>query len=136
MLQKFKNSFYRFMSGRYGADQLNITLLVTSLIISIVGGIIFERSLIVTGIVYVLSIIVLYRAFSKKIYVRQKENMKFMNLTRPLRTKYNIIKLNLTQRESKHIQCPNCKKILRVPRGKGKIEITCPQCHTAFEKRS
>ena len=28
----------------------------------------------------------------------------------------------------KVVDCPNCKARLRVPRGKGKINITCPKC--------
>lgn len=136
MLQKLKYALYRFMNGRYGSDQLNFALLITSILISLIGGIVFERSMIITGVVYALSFVVLYRAFSKKIYVRQKENLKFMNLIRPIKVKYNVIKLNLTQKQFKHVQCPRCHKTLRVPRGRGKIEITCPHCHVAFDKRS
>lgn len=136
MLQKLKYALYRFMNGRYGSDQLNFALLITSILTSLIGGIVFERSMIITGIVYALSFVVLYRAFSKKIYVRQKENLKFMNLIRPIKVKYNVIKLNLTQKQFKHVQCPRCHKTLRVPRGRGKIEITCPHCHVAFDKRS
>lgn len=136
MLQKLKYALYRFMNGRYGSDQLNFALLITSILISLIGGIVFERSIIITGIVYAISFVVLYRAFSKKIYIRQKENLKFMNLIRPIKVKYNVIKLNLTQKQFKHVQCPRCHKTLRVPRGRGKIEITCPHCHVAFDKRS
>lgn len=136
MLQKLKYSLYRFMNGRYGSDQLNFAILITSILISLIGGIVFNRSLIITGIVYTLSFIVLYRAFSKKIYVRQKENLQFMRLIRPIKSKYNLIKLNLTQKQFKHVQCPRCHRTLRVPRGRGKVEITCPHCHVAFDKRS
>lgn len=136
MLNKLKYSFYRFMSGRYGSDQLNFAIIITSIFISLVGGIVFNRSVIITIIVYTLSFIVLFRAFSKKIYVRQKENLKFMSLIRPIKSKYNLIKLNLTQKQYKHVQCPRCHRTLRVPRGRGKIEISCPHCHVSFDKRS
>jgi len=136
MFNKLKYSFYRFMNGRYGSDQLNLAIIITSIFISLVGGIVFNRSMIITVIVYTLSFIVLYRAFSKKIYVRQKENLKFMNLIRPIKSKYNLIKLNLTQKKFKHVQCPRCHRTLRVPRGRGKIEITCPHCHVSFDKHS
>jgi hypothetical protein len=136
MLNKLKYSFYRFMNGRYGSDQLNFAIIITSIFISLVGGIVFNRSVIITLIVYTLSFIVLFRAFSKKIYVRQKENLKFMSLIRPIKSKYNLIKLNLTQKQYKHVQCPRCHRTLRVPRGRGKIEISCPHCHVSFDKRS
>ena len=32
--------------------------------------------------------------------------------------------------------CPTCKQKLRVPRGKGKISITCPKCATSFIKKT
>lgn len=136
MLQKLKYSLYRFMSGRYGSDQLNFALLISSILISLIGGIVFNRSFIITGIVYTLSFIVLYRAFSKKIYVRQKENLIFMSLIRPIQTRFKLIKLNLTQKQFKHVLCPRCHRTLRVPKGRGKIEITCPHCHVAFDKHS
>ncbi len=136
MLQKLKYSLYRFMQGRYGSDQLNFAILIASILISLIGGILFNRSFIITGIVYALSFIVLYRALSKKKYIRQKENLKFMKLINPIKSKYKLIKLNLTQKQFKHVQCPRCHRTLRVPRGKGKVEITCPHCHVAFDKRS
>ena len=32
--------------------------------------------------------------------------------------------------------CPKCKQQVRVPRGKGKIAITCPQCREKFIKKT
>lgn len=136
MLNKLKYSLYRFMNGRYGSDQLNIALLILSILISLIGGILFNRSIYVSLVVYGISFIILYRGFSKKIYKRQQENLKFMRLIQPIKSKYKLIKLNLTQKQFKHVQCPRCHRTLRVPRGRGKIEITCPHCHVAFDKRS
>jgi hypothetical protein len=136
MLNKLKYSLYRFMNGRYGSDQLNIALLILSISVSLIGGILFNRSIYVSLVVYGISFLILYRGFSKKIYKRQQENLKFMRLIQPIKSKYKLIKLNLTQKQYKHVQCPRCHRTLRVPRGRGKIEITCPHCHVAFDKRS
>lgn len=136
MLNKLKYSLYRFMIGRYGSDQLNIALLILSILVSLIGGILFQRSIYVSLVVYAISILILFRGLSKKIYKRQQENMKFMRLIQPIKSKYKLIKLNLTQKQYKHVQCPRCHRTLRVPRGRGKIEITCPHCHVAFDKRS
>ena len=136
MLNKLKYTLYRFMNGRYGSDQLNMALLILSILVSLIGGIFFNRSIFVSLIVYALSIIIIYRGFSKKIYKRQQENLKFKRLIQPIKSQYKIIKLNLTQKQFKHVQCPRCHRTLRVPRGRGKIEITCPHCHVAFDKRS
>lgn len=34
------------------------------------------------------------------------------------------------------IKCPVCGQILSVPKGKGKIRVTCPKCHTKMEAKS
>jgi len=36
----------------------------------------------------------------------------------------------------KHFTCPNCKATLRLPKGKGKIMITCPKCRKEFTKKT
>ncbi len=136
MLNKLKYSFYRFMNGRYGLDQLSLALLIITFVLSILGGIFIGRSVWVSLLIYALNLIIIYRVFSKKIRIRQQENMKFMRWIKPIQNKLKLFQLNLTQKQYKHYQCPQCKKTLRVPRGRGHIEIQCPRCHTAFNKRS
>lgn len=34
------------------------------------------------------------------------------------------------------LKCPNCGTMLSVPRGKGKIIVTCPKCHARMETKS
>lgn len=136
MLNKLKYSFYRFMNGRYGVDQLSLALLILTLVLSILGGIFIGRSVWVSLLVNSINLIAIYRVFSKKIRIRQQENMKFMHWLKPIQKKFKLLQLNLTQKQYKHYQCPQCQKTLRVPRGRGHIEIQCPRCHTAFNRRS
>lgn len=136
MLNKLKYSFYRFMSGRYGVDQLSLALLMLTLVLSILGGIFIGRSIWVSLLVNAINLIAIYRVFSKKIRIRQQENMKFTHFIKPIQKKLKLLQLNLTQKQYKHYQCPQCHKTLRVPRGRGHIEIQCPRCHTAFNRRS
>ena len=34
------------------------------------------------------------------------------------------------------VKCKNCGQMLSVPRGKGRIRVTCPRCGTKVEKKS
>jgi len=125
----------RFMTGRYGVDQLSWVILGVYFIISIVARILNNRILDVFGIV-ALGILI-YRMLSKNISARYQENMKFLNTWNPIKRKVN----NRIQRIKdlkyyKYYKCSNCKQVLRVPRGKGKISITCPKCKTVMIKKS
>ena len=35
-----------------------------------------------------------------------------------------------------YYRCPKCRQKLRVPRGRGRIQISCPRCGTQFIKKS
>lgn len=39
-------------------------------------------------------------------------------------------------KDFKFFKCPQCGHTLRVPKGKGKIKITCPNCSNRFEAKS
>jgi len=39
-------------------------------------------------------------------------------------------------KQYKYLICPQCTQRLRVPRGKGKIRVTCTNCGNVFETRS
>ncbi len=129
-----KERFYRFMQGRYGSDQLNGFLIVISIICFIIN--IFIGSIIIESVVFGIWFIVLFRMFSKNIYVRNQENEKYLNFLNPL---YRYLRLKLMNQQEpahKHFACPKCKQMVRVPKGHGKIIITCPNCKSKFEKRS
>lgn len=130
-----REKFMRFMQGRYGMDQfgrflsgLTVVLLVVSL---------FSRY----QIWYLLALIVLiysyFRMFSRNIAKRYAENQKYLAYTAKVRQLFFKKKNELQQRKTHHIyKCPQCKQKIRVPRGRGKIEIRCPKCNTRFVKNS
>ena len=125
----------RFMAGRYGNDQLNQFIFIVA-IISMVLEIITRQSLFYT-LTLVLLILAYVRVFSRNINKRYEENMKFLQKKDAILNKFRKQKYYAAQRRNFHIYtCPQCKQKIRIPKGKGKISITCPKCRTSFIKKS
>ena len=129
-----RDKLIRFMMGRYGMDNLNNCLLWSSLVLLIIAT--FTRLGLLTLISYVLMIIVIYRMLSRKIYQRENENKIYLEKTRGIRHYASTIVKNISDKQYKYFVCPSCGKIVRVPRGKGVIEITCPTCQKNFDAKS
>ena len=123
----------QFMYGRYGHDHLNLFLLVLSIICSFLRFL-FEPLIILS---YISIILCCYRMFSKQTYKRTQENNKFLEITNPIGKTFNRTKNKWKYRKThRYFKCPTCHQYLRVPKGKGQIEITCPHCHHHFDKRT
>ena len=116
-------SLRRFMEGRYGSDKLNNTILGAALLISILG--LFIQTPLLNLIAYVLMFWAIFRTLSRNTYKRYQENRKFLQFFDRMR-----------DREHKYFDCPKCRQMVRVPRGKGKISITCPRCREKFVRKS
>ena len=97
----------------------------------------FTRSEILSLLAWALIFYTYFRIFSRNIYKRSAENQTYLTKTYKLRCWFAKTKNQLAQRKTHHIyRCPSCKQKIRIPRGKGKIEIRCPKCNTTFIKRS
>lgn len=129
------NRFRMFMMGRYGTDQLSIAILILGMILSFIAKV-FSSS-IITFLSYIVFGICIYRIMSKNAALRRQENYKFLKIWNPIgrtiQSKINMLKGN---KNYKYFKCLNCKQMIRAPRGKGKILITCPKCHTKFIKET
>ena len=132
---KIRAGFARFMSGRYGTDQLNMTMLWTALALSIVGSLANVR--ILALLADALLILMFFRMLSKDRYARQHENQTYLEKTYKLRRSatewLNRVK---NGKKDRYFTCPQCKKRLRVPRGVGNITITCKGCGNKFDKKA
>ena len=130
-----KEKIQRFMIGRYGQDALSKFMLTTALIFWALN--LFVNSRILYSWAVVLLILSYARMFSKNIQKRYKENLKFLEIKNKVLVKFRKEKSNMEQRKTHHIyKCPTCKQKIRIPRGKGRICITCPRCKTEFTKNS
>lgn len=127
-----KEKLIKFMTGRYGADALSKFMVFTALGCMVLSLIIRHGLLSSTlnSAALVILIISYFRMFSKNIKKRYDENIRYWNLR-------NKVVGFFKTRKTHHIyKCPECKQKIRIPRGKGKIEITCPKCQSRFVKRS
>ncbi|MDE6953706.1 MAG: zinc-ribbon domain-containing protein [Erysipelotrichales bacterium] len=124
----------RFMMGRYGNDTLNNHLLI--LVIILIVSNIFLQNPFIQVFEIMLWGYVIFRMLSRQVYKRNAENEAYLNLFKPINRKMNLIKKNAQDKDNKYFRCPSCKQMVRVPKGKGKVEITCPKCRTRFDKRT
>ncbi|MEE0801419.1 MAG: hypothetical protein U0L91_09095 [Gemmiger sp.] len=125
--------FQRFMSGRYGSDSLGNFLCIVALVCLILGFFV--------GIFYYIGLALLiytyFRILSRNIQKRYAENQAFLRGTAGLRAKFGIMQQRFALRKTyRYFSCPHCRQQIRVPKGRGRISITCPKCGTQFVKKS
>lgn len=124
---KIKTWFRAFMQGRYGTDKLNMAILVTALALCVVNLFIGYPPvrLAMCIVIYGLTAWAIFRCFSRNTYKRYQENRKFLGFWERLK-----------DRQHRYYECPKCRQTVRVPRGKGKISITCPKCREKFIRKT
>ena len=120
-------AFRHFMMGRYGTDKLNIAILGAGLVLCLLVAFIKAPvlDLTLTVLAYGLMIWAIFRTLSRNTYKRYQENRKYLRLVERFK-----------DREHRYFDCPRCRQPVRVPRGKGKIAITCPKCKEKFIKKT
>ena len=143
------------MKNRYGFDFL-------SQILIFVGAILCFWK-ITLGVGIVLVAISLYRVFSKDTFKRRNEARIFEGLVNGIYSKlsgkknsyyrkdndfilgikknFNELKKSFNywiyeKQNYKIVKCPKCKQKLRLPRGRGKIVVTCKKCSYEFKMKT
>ena len=107
-----------FMAGRYGTDRLNMVILCAGLFCSLLS--VWVKAVPLNIIFWALC-----RTLSRNTYRRYQENRKFLQFF-----------TRLKDRQNRYFDCPKCRQLVRVPRGKGKIAITCPRCKEKFIRKT
>lgn len=128
-MSKFRNALYRFMYGRNGVDALSWALVVLEVVLSLLSAFIHMRG--VSQALYFVStalmFVVLLRIFSRNLARRQAENAKFLTWWTPKANAIRGARARRADKAHKYVRC-SCGAYCRVPRGVGKIELTCPKC--------
>lgn len=135
IFDKIKFGIQKFMAGRRGADELSLALLITGVVLSMLSSIFHLR------ILYLLSLVVyvyaLFRMFSRNLEKRYAENAAFLKLWRGkssgVKQFFNRLK---NSRKYRYFKCPECKSLLRLPRGVGEVTVTCGKCRHAFKQKA
>lgn len=124
---KFSAAARRFMMGRYGTDKLNMALLSAGLFTCLVGMFVklWWLDLLITVISYGFLFTVIFRTLSRNTYKRYQENRKYLMFVQRFKDK-----------DHRYFDCPRCRQQVRVPKGKGKIAITCPKCREKFVRKT
>ena len=125
----------RFMYGRYGADELTRALTVVGLILILLSGIRVLWWLYYVALALVIWSIV--RTLSRNIPARQREHATYMRMMAKPRAAFTLWKNQWRDRKThRYFKCGQCRAVLRVPVGKGKIDVTCPRCHRVTVKKT
>ncbi len=124
MFQRIGDAIRRFMAGRNGVDTLAWVLCITGIVLNLIGSV--SGLAFFTLLAYIPLILALMRVFSRNTAQRYAENEKFRQF-------FSRIKGRKTYC---YFKCPACKTRVRVPRGKGKLRISCPACHESFIKKT
>jgi predicted RNA-binding Zn-ribbon protein involved in translation (DUF1610 family) len=115
--------FGRMFIGRNGPDHLSLALLILAMVLS------FVPWTYMFIICIALTLLAVWRMFSKNIDKRRKENLVLLKLVNNTKTWYYRINTQRQQnKQYKIFKCPQCGQKLRVPRGKGKVSIKCSKC--------
>ena len=129
------NFFQRFMLGRYGLDQLSVAMVLLGMVLAIFSRVLGLWPL--YTLAYLLLFLTILRVISRNIPRRTAENQKFLGLLYPLtRFWQGRGRRREDKKRYKYFRCKRCGQTLRVPRGRGKLQITCPKCHYEFIRKT
>ncbi len=125
----FRYRLAQFMIGRNGFDNFCQGLVALAVILILAD--LFIPGRILSSLAFVVFIYAYFRAFSRNIQRRRAENQWYVTyLAAPLQSF-----MSRDRKHYKYFKCPGCGQVLRAPKGRGKIRVTCSRCHNVFEKK-
>jgi len=134
-LEKLNWKMERFMRGRYGHDSLNAALCVLALILIFIAAFVPVRWLSLSAFLPLGW--AMFRMYSKNLSKRRAENAKWRKLSAPFCKAWELHQVKWAGRKThRYFTCPKCHETMRVPKGKGKIEITCRKCGERFQRKT
>ena len=138
---KLKDRLIRFLQGRNGNDDLSRLFTWIALALVILSTILTTASPALSSLLLLISLAAViysfFRTFSKNVSKRRSENWKYVAWKQKVKRWFASRKQRLKDMKTyRYFHCPKCSITLRVPRGKGKVQITCKNCGEKFIKKT
>ena len=125
------NRLRQFMIGRNGVDPLSLAMMLLACILTFLPWLPCD----IAGLVII--VLAVLRMFSRRVEARRKENAVFMRAIYAIKNFFiRIFRPRPDRKTHRIFRCPKCRQKVRVPRGKGKIAISCPKCGNKFTRKS
>lgn len=132
--KKLNERMRNVMTGRNGMDELCTTAMVAGIVFLLLSG--FGMNPLI-WLALALVVYAVWRAYSRNVAKRRDENDHFLVVTESPRAWFRLQRKKFKNRKDKrYFKCSECNTVCAVPRGKGKIRITCPNCKNKFEVKS
>ena len=119
-MNKIRDKINVILKSRYGMDDFGKCIILIAMIIHVLG--IMIHSSILVGIAVAIAFFELYRMMSKEVWIRSEENIKYKRYIRLWKVRYQERKI------SRIFMCKSCGRMIRVPKGKGRLQVTCKAC--------
>lgn len=133
-MERIKEKLVKFMTGRYGVDQLYYAMFALWAVLTLVN--IKVDSMILMAVSDVFIVLAIFRGFSRNISRRTAENAKFLKVWNPVKRKARLFYRRIREiRVHRFRKCPHCKKTLQLPIKRGKNTVKCPRCQETFDVR-
>ena len=129
----FMERLARFFYGRNGMDRLNVGLIVLYLLLGVLT-IFFRRNPVLQLLMLLLLALIIFRALSRNLAVRQRENARFSVWWERFAPFWKRQARRLREiKTHRYRKCPHCRVILRLPRKRGTRTVRCPKCGELFK---
>lgn len=134
-MKQLAQKLQQFMVGRYGNDEFTLFLSIAGLILGLLANFKYLGFLYYIGAMLIF--FSLFRTLSKNYNARRKELNWYLLWSAKPKAEIKLLINRIQEREThKYFKCKKCKAVLRVPKGRGKIEITCPKCRAKVIKKT
>ena len=134
-MKQLAQKLQQFMVGRYGNDEFTLFLSIAGLILGLLANFKYLGFLYYIGAILIFYS--LFRTLSKNYNARRKELNWYLLWSAKPKAEIKLLINRIQEREThKYFKCKKCKAVLRVPKGRGKIEITCPKCRAKVIKKT